>query len=91
MMRAGEQIRELGQWIKDLAAAHRTFADRLEDWQSLTIPSEDPDYGDPGQAFPPRPGSGKDAILRPPKPEIRPSAQVLQRAADRDADLEAGN
>ena len=43
---------EMGQWIKDLAAGRRTFADRLADRQSVTIPSEDPDYGDLGQAFP---------------------------------------
>ncbi len=89
-MTAGEQTLE-DQSIKYLAAAHRTFADRLADRQSLTIPSEDPDYGDLGQAFPPWPGSGKDAILRPPKPEIRPSAQVLQRAAERDVDWEAAD
>ena len=82
---------EMGQWIKDLAAAHRTFADTLAERQSLTIPSEDPDYGDLGQAFPPWPGPAKDAILQPPKPEIRPSPQVLQRAADRDADPEAAD
>jgi hypothetical protein len=86
---AGEQTRETWQRIKDLAAAHRTSADRLADRLSLTIPSPDPDYGDLGQAFPPWPGPGDDAILRPPKPEIRPSPQVLQRAADRDADFEA--
>jgi hypothetical protein len=34
---------------------------------------------------------GKDAILQPPKPEIRPSPQVLERAADRDADWEAAD
>ena len=90
-MTAGEQTRETWQWIKDLAAAHRTFADRLADRQSLTIPSQDPDYGDLGQAFPPWPGPGNDAILQPPKPEIRPSPQVLQRAADRDADFEAAD
>ena len=28
-MTLGGQTRELGQWIKDLAAAHRSFADRL--------------------------------------------------------------
>ena len=82
---------EIGQWIKDLAAAHRTFAGTLAERQSLTVPSEDPDYGDLGQAFPPWPGPAKDAILQPPKPEITPSPQVLQRAADRDADPEAAD
>jgi conjugative relaxase-like TrwC/TraI family protein len=82
---------ETGQWIKDLAAAHRTFAERLADRQSHTLPAEDPRYGDLGQAFPPWPGKNRDAILQPPKPEIRPSLQVLERAADRDTDWEAAD
>jgi conjugative relaxase-like TrwC/TraI family protein len=82
---------EMGRWITDLAAAHRTFAERLADRQSLTIPAEDPRYGDLGQAFPSWPRRGRDAILQPPKPEIRPSALVLERAADRDIDWEAAD
>ena len=57
----------------------------------MTVPSEDPDYGNLGQAFPPWPRPAGDAIVQPPKPEIRPSPQVLQRAADRDADPEAAD
>jgi conjugative relaxase-like TrwC/TraI family protein len=87
----GKQVPEMGQWIKDLAATHHTFAGTLADRQSMTVPSEDPGYGDLGQAFPPWPGPAKDAILQPPKPEIRPSPQLLQRAADRDADPEAAD
>ena len=87
----GQQIPQMGQWIKDLAAGHRAFAETLAERQSLTVPSEDPDYGDLGQAFPPWPGPVRDAILQPPKPEIRPSSHVLQRAADRDAGLEAAD
>ena len=88
---AGQPIPEMGQWIKDLAAAHQAFADKLAERQSLTVPSEDPDYGDLGQAFPPWPGPARGAILQPPKPEIRPSPEVLQRAADRGADREAAD
>ena len=88
-MTAGEQTREAAQLIADLAAAHRTFAQRLASLQSLTIPSRDPDYGDLGQAFLPWPRPGRDAILQPPKPEIRPSPYVVERAADRDVDWEA--
>jgi conjugative relaxase-like TrwC/TraI family protein len=88
---AGQPIPDMGQWIKDLAASHHTFAGKLAERQSLTVPSEDPDYGNLGQAFPPWPGPAKDAILQPPKPEIRPSPQVLQRATDRDADPEAAD
>jgi hypothetical protein len=88
---AGQQIPEMGQWIKDLAVDHHMFADKLAERQSLTVPSEDPGYGDLGQAFPPWPGPASDAILQRPKPEIRPSPQVLQHAADRDADREAAD
>ncbi len=82
---------QAGQWIKDLAAGRRTFAGELAERQSLMVPSEDPDYGDLGQAFPSWTGPSKGAILQPPKPEIRPSARVLERAQDRDADREAGD
>jgi hypothetical protein len=81
----------MGQWIKDLATAHRTFAERLADRQSLTIPSHDPELGDLGQAFPPWPAPDRDAILQPPKPEIRPSQQVRDRVADHDTDWEAAD
>ena len=85
----GEPIPETGQWIKDLAVNHGTFTGTLAERQSLTVPSEDPGYGHLGQAFPPWPRPASDAILQPPTPQIRPSPQVLQRAADRDADPEA--
>jgi len=87
----GQPIPESGQWIKDLAAGHQAFADTLAERQSQTIPSQDPDYGNLGQAFPPWPGPAKNAILQPPKPEISPSPRVLKRAADRDADREASD
>jgi len=57
---AGKPAGEMGQWITDLAA-HRTFAERLADRQSLTIPSQDPDHRDLGQAFSPWPGRDRDA------------------------------
>ena len=76
---------EMSQWITDLTAAHRTFAERLADRQSMTIPAEDLTYGDLGRAFPLWPGPGREAILQPPKPEIRPSPYVLERAADWEA------
>jgi hypothetical protein len=88
---AGQQIPETPQWIKDLAAGHHAFLGTLAERQSLTVPAADPDYGDLGRAFPPWPRPAKDAIVQPPKPEIRPSPQVLQRAADRDADREAAD
>jgi hypothetical protein len=87
---AGPDISDAGQWIKGLDAGRRRFAARLADPQSLMIPAEDPDYGDLGQAFPTWTGCSREAILQPPKPQIRPPARVLERAADREADIEAG-
>ena len=90
-MTAGEGTKEVVQWIKDLAAEHHKFTDRLAERQSMRIPAEDPDHADLGRAFPPWSGHGKDAILQPPKPEIRPSARVMERVTDRDRDVEAAN
>jgi hypothetical protein len=90
-MNTGEETKEIGQWIRDLAAEHQVFADKLADRESLTIPSEDPDYANLRQAFPVSTGRGKEAILQPAKPEIRPSVRVLERAADGDRDVEAAN
>ena len=87
----GEQIREMSQWIKDLAAERRAFADRLAERRSLRIPATDPDYEDLGAAFPTWTASSRDAILQPPKPEIQPSPRILERAIDHDLDMEGAN
>jgi hypothetical protein len=79
----------MGSWIKGLAAGHRRFAERLADRQSTTVPSQDLGYGDLGVSFSVWAGPGRDAILQPPKPEIPPSPQILQRVMDREADWEA--
>jgi hypothetical protein len=81
----------MGQWIKDLAAGRRIFADRLANRQSVKIPSEDPDYGDLGPAFPARTSRGREPILQPPKPEIPPSPRILERVTDRDVGWEAAD
>jgi hypothetical protein len=88
---ADQTLGEIDQWTKDLATGRRTFADRLADRQSQMIPSEDPDYGDLGPAFPAWTGPGREPILQPPKPEIPPSPRILERAMDRDADWEAAD
>ena len=82
---------EIDQWISDLAAGHRTFAGQLADRQSQTVPSEDPDYGDLGPAFPAWTSPRREPILQPPMPEIPPSPRILERAMDRDADWEAAD
>jgi hypothetical protein len=85
----GQEIQGTGQWIKDLALRRREFKDRLSERRCLLIPAQDPDYEHVGQAFPAWNAPRRDAILRPPKPEIQPSARILQRVADRDLSMEA--
>jgi hypothetical protein len=55
------------------------------------LPDVNPDHADIGPAFPDWSWTAGDAIVQPPKPEIRPSARVLERAAKRQPDLEAGD
>jgi hypothetical protein len=86
---AGEEIPQLGQWIKDLAAQRRAFADKLAERQSFMTPAEDPDHEDLGPAFPAWTGATRDAILQPPKPQIQPSPRILERVTGRELDLEA--
>jgi conjugative relaxase-like TrwC/TraI family protein len=88
---AGERATVISQRTQELAASHRAFADRLAHRESQTIPCEDWDFGDLGQAFPRWPSRTQDAILQPPKPEIPPSPLVRERVLDRDADWEAGD
>ena len=82
---------EMDQQFTDLAAGHRAFAGKLADRQSQAIPSQDPDYGDLGPAFPDWTGAGREPILQPPKPEIPPSPMILQKVMDRDAGWEAAD
>ena len=81
---AGLRRRHPGQRFTPLRSAEphpATDAQRAE--LALTDGRDIPETG-------PVTGSGKGAILQPPKPQIRPSARVLERVADRDAGIEAG-
>ena len=75
---------------RDLPAQHDASREIPVQQQRRMTPREDPDWAALGDTLPtwwaPRP----DAILRPPKPEITPSAKILQLAADRDIEPEAG-
>jgi hypothetical protein len=86
-----KQLIEMGEWIKDLAAQRKAFAEKLADRNSLTIPAEDPDYEDLGPAFPAFSSTERDAILQAPKPMIKPSEKVLERARERDHAPEAAS
>jgi hypothetical protein len=79
-----EQIPQTGQWITDLAAQHRAFAEKLAERHSQAVPAKGS-----GPVFPSRAGTRQDAILQPPKPQIQPSARILERITQHDLDMEA--
>jgi hypothetical protein len=56
----------------------------MEEHPERMMPGGDPVWGDLGEAFPAWQASGPNAILRPPKPEIFPSARILQLSAEHD-------
>ena len=85
------KIGEMATWIRDLAAQRQAFREKIEERQGLMVPSEDPDWGDLGEAFPAWQAPGRDAILQPPKPQITPSARILQLAQERDTEPEAAD
>jgi len=52
--------------------------------------SPDPDWPNPIATLPSWWTPHPDAILQPPRPEITPSARILEHAAQHDTELEAG-
>jgi conjugative relaxase-like TrwC/TraI family protein len=85
----GQDIGQMAQWIRDLAAQRKAFREKFEERKGLMIPSEDPSREDLGEAFPDQAAPGREAILQPPKPQIRPSAKILEAVQQRDAAPEA--
>jgi hypothetical protein len=73
-------------WIRDPAMQHQVSRAGIGERPQLMAPGQDPVRGDPGKTFPGWPASGRDAILQPPKPEIIPSARILQLAAEHDTE-----
>jgi hypothetical protein len=66
-------------WFARLAEQRREFATKLEERQAVTVPADDPDWQDEGEAWPLWKAQN-EAILQPPKPEIRPAPEVEQLA-----------
>jgi hypothetical protein len=78
------------EWVTRLAEQRHAFQEKLEQRQNVMVPDEDPDYGFLGQAWPWQ-ESDPDAILQPPKPEIRPCAGVERLTRYEIEDREAGD
>jgi hypothetical protein len=77
---------ETASWIRDPPMQHQVSRAGIGERPQLMVPGEDPVRGDLGKTFPGWQASGRDAILQPPKPEIIPSARILQLAAEHDTE-----
>ena len=74
--------------MSDLTVQRQAFRAAMnEHWQP--VPGEDPTRANLGEASPASRAPWRDAILQPPKPQITPSAEILQ-VAEHDVEHEAG-
>ena len=80
-----EDCAETARWITKTAEQRAAFRARVQDRQGVMVPSEDPDYEPEGEAWPSWPTRDREAILQPPKPDLRPSPRLIEHAADREA------
>jgi hypothetical protein len=60
-----------------IANRREAFRVSLEERQGLLVPAEDPDYEYEGEAWPLWQAPDRDAVLQPPKPQLRPSQPGL--------------
>ncbi len=73
----------MSAWVRDLAVQWKAVLEKIEEWRGLERGL--------GLAFPIWQSSGRDAILRPPKPQLTPSAGIIQLVQDRDTEPEAAD
>jgi hypothetical protein len=76
------------EWVAQLADERRATRQQLDDRRNAQIPVAGPHPGYEGQAWPAWTTGHRDAVLQPPKPDIRPSQAVLDRAAQVDVEAE---
>ena len=84
---SGEMLTEAGPGIPDLTAQRQATRAGIEEPSLLLVPGEDPVRDNSDKAsFPAWQAFCQDAILQPPKPEIIPSAGILQLGAGHDTE-----
>jgi hypothetical protein len=83
---ADGKLTETAALIRDLAMQREQFRAEMDERPRLIVPGEDL-----GKACRATKRPGQDPILQPPKPEITPSARILQLAAEHDIEPEAGS
>ena len=83
---ADRKLTETAALIRDPAMQREQFRAEMDERPQLIAAGQDH-----GNAYRARKTPGQDAILQPPKPEITPSARILQLAAEHDIEPEAGS
>ena len=82
---------ETAGWTHDLPTQRQAFYAKLEERRRLMVQDADLDWGAFGDAFRTCNPIARDAILQPPKPQLTPSARILELAAGRDTEPEAAD
>ena len=85
---AADELLARPGWLTELDEQRRVFRQELEARQNVMVPTEDPDWEHQGPAWTVWQAQ-RDAILQPPKPQIRPADGVLEAAHLRDTQPEA--
>jgi hypothetical protein len=62
---------------------------KIDDLQGTRVPSEDHEGADLGRAWDVLARGERDAIVQPPKPDVVPAREILQRAQERVTEHEA--
>ena len=76
------EIYQTPHWIAALAAERRAVRERLGERKAERAPSEAPGSEPASWPWPDWADRDRDAILQPPRPEMRPAPGVLQRVVD---------
>ena len=82
-------LTETAARIRDLAAQHRAFREKMDERLRLMKPGKDPDWTSLSERLPTWWTPHRVAILQPPKPEITPSPRILELGAEHDTEPEA--
>jgi hypothetical protein len=86
----GQEISQMTPWTCGLPAQPEEFRAALHSRQALNASTADPGWNGLDILFSASRTSRQAAILQPPKPAIAPSTRILERAAEHDAEPEAG-
>jgi hypothetical protein len=83
------KLTEMGARI--LTTQHQAFRAETDERPQMLMPGEDLAWGGLGNAFSDWQAADRDAILKPPKPEIIPAARILRHAIEHNIEPEAAD